>query len=480
MKHTFIPLLLAVILFSCQNKQVAPPTKQDTSSKSFEIHANKRAGIQAAANQTPQVIVQADTTLKDGTRSLLLKVVIPGATPPKDTTPTTPPVPPVDTANRIAGIGINTLPWVPLEKLTMFSTVRLYVASGWIWRPGGLFVQPMYQAETEYAHGIDDYLYRAKALGIDVLPCVNQTPDWHNGYSQGIGSNDYPPIKPGADRKDPKSYADYAEFWYQFVCRYGSKVHPDADLRVDVTPRWNNDVRNVKKSGLNLIKAVEVNNEVGRWWDKGTDKDAAYMHPEEFAAMMAAVYQACKRADPNIKVIMGGTTNFELPYIKAMKAKFDQLGVPFQSDAINIHHYSSLFNEKGKHPPTWKNSSACLPSEDKDFSTIYEVVAYGKSLGLQTWVTEFGCDSKKESWMHIDGSRMGMSNEDAQGKLLVENYKAYFAAGVTRCYAFMAADEPGSNGGLWQTSGLLRNKSNGWQEKPAWYAVKNYVQSLKK
>jgi len=43
----------------------------------------------------------------------------------------------------------------------------------------------MYRAETEYAHGIDDYLYRAKALGIDVLPCVNQSPDWYNGYSQG-------------------------------------------------------------------------------------------------------------------------------------------------------------------------------------------------------------------------------------------------------------------------------------------------------
>jgi hypothetical protein len=81
--------------------------------------------------------------------------------------------------------------------------------------------------------------------------------------------------------------------------------------------------------------------------------------------------------------------------------------------------------------------------------------------------------------MHIDGSKYGTTDEQAQGRLLVETYKAYFAAGVERCYSFMAADEPGSNGGLWQTSGILRNKSNNWQEKPAWYAMKNYVNSLK-
>ena len=41
-----------------------------------------------------------------------------------------------------------------------------------------------------------------------------------------------------------------------------------------------------------------------------------------------------------------------------------------------------------------------------------------------------------------------LTDEQAQGRLLVETYKAYFTAGVERCYSFMAADEPGSNGGL--------------------------------
>lgn len=458
-----ITLFLLLILFGCKH--------QVDYSKSFSVPTESPQALQQAQEST-SVSILRDTTFQNGTRTIDARITISVNKIPVDTV-----VIPVDTSVRSYGIGVNALPWVPLEKLTMFSSVRCYIAAGWIWRPDGLFVQPMYQAETEYAHGLDDYFQRAKNLGIDVLPCVNQSPDWYNGYTQGIGSNDYPPIKKGLDRTKVENWKDYAEFWYQFVCRYGSTKHPDSDLRVDQTPRWSGDIKNVKKSGLGLIKAIEIGNEWPMWWNRGTDKDLTYVHPEEFAAMMAAVYQACKRADPKIVVIMGGTTNFELPYIKAMKAKFDQLGLPFQSDKIVIHHYSSKFNLKGVHPPTWKNSSACLPSEDKDFSTIYEVVAYANSLGLKVWVTEFGADSKPPSWMHI--IIPGMSDEEAQGKLLVETFKAYKLAGVERSYAFMAADEPGENGGLWQSSGVLRNKQNGWAEKPSWFAVKSYVESLK-
>lgn len=473
MKLKLTSLLLAALLFSCQQKQQSPA---NSPAKSFAAPPENTGPVVAATLPSPQVTIQGDTTLKDGTRSLLLRVVIPsGATPPKDTTPTNPPIPPSDTSNRVAGIGINTLPWVPLEKLTMFSTVRLYIASGWIWRPGGLFVQPMYQAETEYAHGIDDYLYRAKDLGIDVLPCVNLTPDWYAGVSNGTGSNNYPPIKKGLSRTDPNSYKDYAEFWFQFVARYGSKKHPDSDLKVDITPRWNNDIPNVKKSGLNLIKHVEINNEIDIWWLKGGEQ---YVTPQEHVAMLVAVMDAIKRADSNMKIVMAGLTGLDLAYLKEMDAEFKRLGKQWP-DVINCHYYTHEGNQYAKWPPTWWNSGATFPENDKGFPYVNEVIKFCESINRPLWITEFGCDSKPPSWMHIGGSKYGMTDEEAQGRLLVETYKAYFAAGVERCYSFMAADEPGSNGGLWQTSGILRNKSNNWQEKPAWYAMKNYVNSLK-
>lgn len=473
MKLKLTSLLLATLFFSCQQTQQAPT---QSPAKSFAAPPENIVPVVSAAPPTPQVTIQGDTTLKDGTRSLLLRVVIPsGATPPKDTTPINPPIPPPDTSNRVAGIGINTLPWVPLEKLTMFSTVRLYVASGWIWRPGGLFVQPMYRAETEYAHGIDDYLYRAKALGIDVLPCVNLTPDWYAGVSNGTGSNNYPPIKKGLSRTDPNSYKDYAEFWFQFVARYGSKKHPDSDLKVDITPRWNNDIPNVKKSGLNLIKHVEINNEIDIWWLKGGEQ---YVTPQEHVAMLVAVMDAIKRADSNMKIVMAGLTGLDLAYLKEMDAEFKRLGKQWP-DVINCHYYTHEGNQYAKWPPTWWNSGATFPENDKGFPYVNEVIKFCESINRPLWITEFGCDSKPPSWMHIGGSKYGMTDEEAQGRLLVETYKAYFAAGVDRCYSFMAADEPGSNGGLWQTSGILRNKSNNWQEKPAWYAMKNYVNSLK-
>ena len=447
--------------------------------KAPEAPARSIGSTQAATGSTVPAVLVSDTILPDGSHIVTFRFsgeftvnVNGGTTPPVDT----PPTPPADPPTAAQGIGTNALPWQPLEKLTMFSSVRCYIASGWIWRPNGLFVQPMYQAETSETHGLDEYFERAKRLGIDILPCINQTPEWYRPEGNGTGSNDFPPIKKGMNRKDPNSYRDYAEFWYQFCARYGSTKHPDSDLRIDETPRWPGDIKNVKKSGLGLIKAVEIGNEWARWWDKGTDKNDAYMYPEEFAAMMTAVYKACKRADPNMVVVMGGTTNFELPYIRAMADAFRALGVPFQSDKINVHHYSSKYNVLGVHPPTWKNSSACLPSEDKDFPSINGVVQYANSIGLKVWVTEFGADTKPPSWMHVQIP--GMSDEDAQARLLVDTYKAYLSAGVERCYSFMACDEPGNNGGLWQTCGMLRNKESGYTEKPSYYAVKQLIQQM--
>ena len=382
------------------------------------------------------------------------------------------PIEPVEPI-KVDGFGSNTFPWVPLEKLAMFSTLRCYIASGWIWRPDGLFSQPMFQAETEVAHGLDEYFERARDAGIDILPCINQTPDWYAGTSNGFGSNDHPPIKPGKDRNDPKSWADYAEFWFQFCARYGSRKHPDSALRVDTTPRWNGDIPNVKRSGLGLIKCVEIGNELDRWWD-GENSDK-YLKAEAHAAMLVAVMAAIERADDKMVVVMGGLTGWDMPYMKTLVETIKKLGGKLPH-VLNCHHYSHEGNKAKQWPPTWWNSGACYPEEDADFMTVIEFVNYAKSLGCELWVTEFGCDDKKESWMHIKGSKYGIADEAAQAKLIEKTFRAYKEFGVQRSYVFTAVNEQGSaNGGLWQNCGLLTNQATGYQPKLAHAAVKKLI-----
>lgn len=470
MKKLFLPLIGALmLLYSCKDK----PTDF---SKSFALPTDDPQELQLARERAAQAIkpgnvVVGDSVLPDGTRIVNVKVTIPPAgTPPVDTVVTTPPV-----TDKIQGVGVNTLPWVPLEKLKMFSTVRCYIASGWIWRPGGLFVQPMYQAETAETSGFDQYFERAKKLGIEVLPCINLTPEWYRPEGDGTGSNHFPPIKKGLNRTDPKSYSDYAQFWYQFCARYGSTKHPDSDLRVDITPKYPNQPTNKKLSGLGLIKAVEIGNEFDEWWSKGTEK---YVNPQEHVALLIAVIDAIRKADPNMKIVMAGLTGLDLTYLKAMDAAFKAAGKDWP-DVVNCHFYTHEGNRYAVWPPTWWNSGATYPELDKGLPYLNEVLAFCKSINRPLWITEYGADTKPQSWMHVLGSKWGIGDEQAQGELLVKTMQYYKKAGVERSYMFFAADEPGSNGGLWQTCGILRNKEFGWVEKPSFFTVKQYLESLK-
>ncbi len=224
------------------------------------------------------------------------------------------------------------------------------------------------------------------------------------------------------------------------------------------------------EQGGTRIKYIEIFNEVMRWWDRGGANDAAYMHPEEFAAMLLVCYRAIRKVS-DVGVIMGGTTALELDYLKAMFAHADKIAPGEKiTDKIVVHYYLHEGNEYGKHPPTWWNSGACMPEEDKGLPKLKEIVAFGKSRGLETWLNEFGSDTEGPSWMHISGSRYGMTDQQAQGEQLARTFKALGSYGVERAYMFMASDENGGPG-LWQRCGLLTGKTNGYQAKPAMAAT---------
>jgi hypothetical protein len=144
-------------------------------------------------------------------------------------------------------LGVNTNTWQPKEQQVKMMGVRLYQPIGWIWTEKGFYGQPMKQGQKQFL-GLDDYLAYMKSKEVDVLLTLMQSPDFLNGYTQGINTNDYPPIRPGADKNDPKSYSEIASIYKAFAIRYGSKVWPKGSYKIDpAPPRWNGDESQVEK-----------------------------------------------------------------------------------------------------------------------------------------------------------------------------------------------------------------------------------------
>lgn len=397
-----------------------------------------------------------------------------------------PPPPPINDDGF--KVGVNGFPWMPLRLIQGIGMkwVRCYVASGWIWRPNGLFIQPMFQAETQETHGLDDYLRRAKETDINPLMCIHQTPEWYRNTGRGDGNNDYAPLKAGARRDDPASYKDYASFLFQVAARYGRVKHPDSALLVDTTPRWSGDIQNVKKSGLDLLNYIEPWNEPDKFWVKGTE---AYFEPEQAAAMISACYDGhewalgsgagIKAADPSMVVVMPGITDFNLPYIQKMNDWFlaNRKDKKWPCDVLNVHHYSNKGNRKGQYPAQWENEGACMPTSDLNFSTISDVVNFATGMGKRLWVTEFGADKVAPSMMLANGGLK--TNEMFQAEIIIESIKAYKAAGVDGVFVFNGIDDYGAaDGGQFETCGIFSSEATGYKPFIAANALKQYLLGL--
>lgn len=405
-----------------------------------------------------------------------IDVEIDGVTPPVD-----PPPPPVQTGFKV---GSNGFPWSPMRLFTDagLDWIRCYFASGWAWRPKGLHIQPMWQASTPEAWGMDEYLQKAKDAGKNVLWTNHQTPEWYRNTGRTDGNNDFAPIPAGTKRDDPKSFKDYASYLFQIAARYGSVKYPDSVLQVDPESRWNGDLTE-KKSGLNLLKYMECFNEE-KWWLKGTE---GYIEPETMAAMMSACYDGhentlgenvgIKTADSSIIVVMPGLTDFDMNYILAMEIWFktNRKDKKWGCDIANLHHYSNTGNKKGEHPAQWVASGGCPPIEDKNFDSVKTFVDYFSGKGLKLWITEFGYDTKAPSQMHIVG-RNGKSDEQAQSLALIETVKKYKEYGVDAVFIFNIHDDLGAaDGGQFETSGIYSSQATGFKPKPAVSALKAYL-----
>jgi hypothetical protein len=457
-------------------------------------------------------------------------VVTPPPPPPVDTA--APPVPPVAGAHNgdALKIGANIFHWVPIDKLKALGNARMFFSNDWTDRPGGLHVQPLWGAQSQHVKGLDDFLTTCKANGIKVTIAFNQTADWRRArwfqnvpipqalpagtlpaytpkqslfesfLAYSLGQNpirtqsaadpgpDYPPIQPGADPTKVESWTagGYPAYLFQIVARYGSKVHPPHLLKVDPELKYSGEPKQEAKSGLNLITSIEFWNEADKWWN-----NLLYVNPEGYAAFLIACCRAIYDADPTVGVHMAGITGPDMEYLNRVDVQVRKLngGVwPVNLKWINFHNYANTGNlEKAPNvarwPPTWLPGGAVAPELDKTMHITAQIVKFAKERGMKAECTEFGYDDVAapggvNSWQYPQAVP-GVSVEETKARWLVRAYLEYIRYGAEQMNVFNFIDEPGAvNGGLYQSSGLLKGENAGFAEKPAYRAVAELAREL--
>jgi hypothetical protein len=516
-KHLpFLTLILLALSGCFQTYQIADPTKADTTTDNDFVYDSRTGKIYYADSldksgwgsySGPQE-TRSWNANDLGINTRVLDSIIPGAaiskpitykisgqitlTPvgidvPTDTLPD-PPDPidttdvPVITIGDAQKMGACVFPWTGLQRMKDLgiTKVRVYCPVHWFYTEKGFYGEPFYQAWTNEAPGIDTYLAKAKELGIEVIFCANQTPEWLRKTGNGNGGNDFPPIKQGLDRRDPRNYAEIARVFRDLAWRYGSVRNDTVTLRIDTTPQYANQPKNVRKTGLGLLKKIEVQNELDHWFEGFAHEK--YMKADEQAALLVAVVKAIRSADPSMEIYMGGITDLNLWYLKDMYAAFVKLwpeGAKYFPH-VNVHHYSNILNKPGTDKPTWAMSGGCWPENDPAFSQINDIVSWTKSLPVEAGkrrkcvVTEFGYDKRPPSMMHIKGN--GISDEEAQGIGIVKTYRAYMAAGVDEAYVYEAADQ--EHAGQFASCGLMTSQFKGFVPGPSYFAVKSLIREL--
>ena len=358
-------------------------------------------------------------------------------------------------------INTNGFHWIPADLVKNFSFMRCYISTQWVWRPAGLFVEPSWQASANY----DTYFKQMKDLGVIIVPCINQSPDWLlEDWPQNYPNRpEIKPIPKNSDPLDPMSYSLIGKFFFQWSARYGRVTYPDDILEVDPTSRWTGDGPNVKKSGKNWLDYIEVWNEPDGWWRQ----PEARFTPEEYACMLSVCYDGheglipfcgIKAADQSMKVVMGGLSSMNVDYLQGMLDWFraNRSDQKFAADVINFHHYSNEENGPGYMPQQW--TKGCSPEQDNLRLRLKTITDWRKQNvpKAKVWYSEFGYDTNPNglSWQKSLGYN-GKTGEKVQSEWLCRIYLESLAAKIDNMFMFNFIDEPCyNNGGLWCSAGM--------------------------
>ncbi len=379
-------------------------------------------------------------------------------------------------------IGANAFVDDPLDKAKAVGFIREY--HNWKWDEGGpkfyegypknkMKWAPSWGAEGGW--NFDTYYKTVKAEGLEISPVIQGNVNWLQGRKDFPFDNK-PLDKSGAKADDPNSYQAKAHHLFQFAARYGRTTVSVDKLTLDSSQKF--------KSGLDLVHYIEDWNEPNKYW-LGPE---AEFRPQDYAAMASANYDGhggtmvqgtktfgAKKADPQIKFVMGGSAGIDLDWIKEIQYWFEnnRPDNSFIPDVINVHHYSwkNGKNAQGGGPPK-------SPEEDDFKGQMKAIVDYRDEHfpNVEVWISEFGWDTNPSS--PLCPAIIGPNDvQEVQGQWLVRAYLAFAAAGVDRAQMYMLRDVNPASGRWFASSGLIGPKDD-WQPKKSWYYVYTLKNSL--
>lgn len=353
-------------------------------------------------------------------------------------------------------MGVNVTYKDPLGRLNVAGIIREFHV--WSWN------QPMPEIEDwnpQQHTDFGQYYSNLDALGLVVVPVIQQTPAWllHPGMNEQSQPLDNDQLKGKAN-----GFTKHAAFMKRFAEFFAP----------------------------NGIKYLENWNEPDKDWFGPT----ATFKPGEFAALCSADYDAVRSLQPTgndvillnsktgreaahidlvngsipqapVKLVMGGLAYPSIDYLQGL-VQWSQLNrknnkPPF--DVINLHHYS---NSAAEHTSPRNGIS---PEEDHLREKMSEFVQFRNQNmpDKELWVSEFGYDTWIGSSQGV-ASVSGQSAEETQAQWIIRSFLAFAAAGVDRAILFALSDA-GDPKIRYNTSGLLTNNEGIIVPKQSWYYV---------
>ncbi len=281
-----------------------------------------------------------------------------------------------------------------------------------------------------------------RAQNISFLPYLFQTPDY---------ASSAPADSKRKDAYPPRDNAQMADFVFQTVARYGSKKHPDAELKTAD-----------KKSGLNQISTYEIWNEPNLHdpgWSGWVGTNAQYND------LLRASAQAVKRADPSARVTNGGTGGIDVAIVNSLLAPFADGKKPLDFiDVLNVHFYSGrTAPELSTNDPNANRSGNAAGARTYE-DDLHRLISWRdkNKPGLPIWLTETGYDS---------AGPFG-TNEAHQAAQLPRDIMLALASGIEKVFVFR---DQGSSPSMFAASGVIRDDGS---YKPSWFTYATLIREL--